>query len=115
MIPIKTGQDDLESLQDGRDVYIYGARVTNVTTHKAFRNSIRTAAALYDFQAQPDVADTLTFASPDTGRRINRCWQLPDSHTQLVERRPALDALARIDLCLISCAPDHRARRTTPS
>src|SRR5258706_7662719 len=109
MIPIKTGQDHLESLQDGRDVYIYGARVTNVTTHKAFRNSIRTAAALYDFQAQPDVADTLTFASPDTGRRINRCWQLPDSHTQLVERRRALEAWAETHFGFMGRSPDHVA------
>src|SRR5215831_18169075 len=39
MIPIKTGQDHIASLRDGRDVYIYGERVADVTTHKAFRNS----------------------------------------------------------------------------
>jgi 4-hydroxyphenylacetate 3-monooxygenase len=109
MIPIKTGQDHIESLQDGRDVYIYGARVTDVTTHKAFRNSIRTVAALYDFQAQPDVADTLTFTSPDTGRRINRCWQLPDGYTQLVERRRALEAWAELHFGFMGRSPDHVA------
>ena len=109
MIPIKTGKDHIESLRDGRNVYIYGTPVADVTDHKAFRNAIRTAAALYDFQAQPDVVDTLTFASPDTGRRINRCWQLPDSYTQLVERRRALEAWAELHFGFMGRSPDHVA------
>src|SRR5258707_8913199 len=109
MIPIKTGQDHIESLHDGRNVYIYGSPVADVTTHKAFRNTIRTVAALYDFQAQPDVADTLTFASPDTGRRINRCWQLPDSYAQLVQRRQAVAASAGLKFAFMGRSPDHLA------
>jgi 4-hydroxyphenylacetate 3-monooxygenase len=109
MIPIKTGQGHIESQRDGRDVYIYGASVADVTTHKAFRNAIRTVAALYDFQAQPDVVDTLTFASPDTGRRINRCWQLPESYTRLVERRRALEAWAELHFGFMGRSPDHVA------
>jgi 4-hydroxyphenylacetate 3-monooxygenase len=109
MIPIKTGRDHIASLHDGRDVYIYGTRVADVTTHEAFRNSIRTVAALYDFQAQPGLIDTLTFASPDTGRRINRCWQLPDSYTQLIERRRALEAWAELHFGFMGRSPDHVA------
>jgi 4-hydroxyphenylacetate 3-monooxygenase len=109
MIPIKTGQDHIKSLHDGRDVYIYGARVADVTTHKAFRNSVRAVAALYDFQAQQGVVDTLTFASPDTGRRVNRCWQLPDSYIQLIERRRALEAWAELHFGFMGRSPDHVA------
>jgi 4-hydroxyphenylacetate 3-monooxygenase len=109
MIPIKTGQDHINSLHDGRDVYIYGACVADVTTHKAFRNSIRAVAALYDFQAQPEVADTLTFASPDTGRHVNRCWQLPRSYTELRERRRALEAWAELHFGFMGRSPDHVA------
>jgi 4-hydroxyphenylacetate 3-monooxygenase len=109
MIPIKTGQDHIESLQDGRDVYIDGARVADVTAHNAFRNSIRTVAALYDFQAKPGVSDTLTFASPDTGRRVNRCWQLPESYAELVERRRALEAWAELHFGFMGRSPDHVA------
>ena len=32
-----TGAEYLESLRDGREVYIYGERVKDVTTHPAFR------------------------------------------------------------------------------
>jgi 4-hydroxyphenylacetate 3-monooxygenase len=109
MIPTKTGQAHVASLQDGRSVYIYGAAVTDVTAHPAFRQAIKTVAALYDFQARPDVTETLTFASPDTGRRINRCWQLPESYTQLVERRQALEAWAGVHLGFMGRSPDHVA------
>ena len=36
-----TGREYLESLRDGREVWIYGERVDDVTTHPAFRISIR--------------------------------------------------------------------------
>jgi len=34
-----TGDEYLESLRDGREVWIYGEQVKDVTTHPAFRNS----------------------------------------------------------------------------
>src|SRR5215475_4634328 len=109
MIPIKTGQDHLESLRDGRDVYIYGKRVADVTTHRAFCNSIQTVAALYDFQSRPSVIDILTIASAATGRRVNRCWQLPEGYTQLVERRRALEVWAELHFGFMGRSPDHVA------
>ncbi|MCK9553724.1 4-hydroxyphenylacetate 3-hydroxylase N-terminal domain-containing protein, partial [Aquamicrobium sp.] len=36
-----TGSEFLESIRDGREIYIYGERVRDVTTHPAFRNSAR--------------------------------------------------------------------------
>jgi len=43
-----TGAEYLESLRDGREVYIYGERVKDVTVHPAFRNGARSVAKLYD-------------------------------------------------------------------
>ena len=43
-----TGAEYLASLRDGREVYIYGERVKDVTTHPAFRNSAASIALLYD-------------------------------------------------------------------
>ena len=39
-----TGEEFLASLRDGREVYIYGERVKDVTTHLAFRNTARMIA-----------------------------------------------------------------------
>ena len=105
----KTGAEHVASLQDGRDVYINGARVEDVTAHKAFRNSVQSAAALYDFQAAPERIEAMTFASPDTGRRVNRCWQLPTSYAELLERRGALEAWAEPHFGFMGRSPDHVA------
>ncbi|MCS5656753.1 MAG: 4-hydroxyphenylacetate 3-monooxygenase, partial [Dehalococcoidia bacterium] len=47
----KTGQDHLDSLRDGRSVYLNGQLVGDVVDHPAYRNAIRSTAGLYDFQA----------------------------------------------------------------
>jgi len=39
-----TGAEYVESLRDGRDVYIDGERVADVTAHPAFRNAVRSVA-----------------------------------------------------------------------
>lgn len=36
-----TGDAYLDSLRDGREVWIYGERVEDVTTHPGFRNAAR--------------------------------------------------------------------------
>ena len=35
-----TGKEYIKSLQDEREIYIYGKRVSDVTQHPAFRNSV---------------------------------------------------------------------------
>ena len=42
------GAEYLESLRNGREVWLYGERVASVTTHPAFRNTARMIARLYD-------------------------------------------------------------------
>ena len=61
-----TGAEFLESLRDGREVYIYGERVKDVTAHPAFRNSAASVALLYDALHDKAAKDVLT-APTDTG------------------------------------------------
>ncbi|WP_292327591.1 4-hydroxyphenylacetate 3-hydroxylase N-terminal domain-containing protein, partial [Mesorhizobium sp.] len=48
-----TGAEYLASLRDGREVYINGERVADVTSHPAMRNSVRSLARLYDALHDP--------------------------------------------------------------
>jgi len=41
-----TGDEYLESIRDNREIWIYGERVKDVTTHPAFRNTARMLARL---------------------------------------------------------------------
>src|SRR5699024_11646733 len=61
-----TGDEYVESLKDDREVWIYGERVEDVTTHPAFRNSIRMIARLYDALHDPATSDKLLVPT-DTG------------------------------------------------
>ena len=55
-----TGAEYLQSLRDGREVYIDGQRVADVTTHPALRNAARSIARLYDALHDPKHHDLLT-------------------------------------------------------
>ena len=41
-----TGQEYLESIQDNREVWIYGEKVQNIIEHPAFRNFSRSASSV---------------------------------------------------------------------
>ena len=105
----KTGADHLKSLQDGREVYLNGRMVADVTTHPAYRNAVRAASELYDFQAHPDHIDYMTFESPTSGERVNRCWQLTKSYEELVTRRRAIAAWSGLSGGWLGRSPDHIA------
>src|SRR5215467_1651785 len=105
----KTGDDHLKSLKDGRTVYIDGKLVADVTEHPAFRNCVKSAAALYDFQARPENIELMTFAPDGSSRRINRAWQMPRNHQEMVQRRKALQAWAALSCGFIGRSPDHVA------
>ena len=104
---VKTGAEHIRSLRDGREIWIDGERVADVTTHPAFKNAVVAAASLYDFQAAPENLEWMTFERG--GRRLNRCWQLPTSYEELVARRKALSAWAELSCGYFGRAPDHVA------
>lgn len=105
----KTGAEHLSSLRDGRAVFIDGKRVDDVTTHPAFRNAVRSAAALYDYQAAPDNIEAMTFRPEGTDRRVNRCWQGATTYDELVQRRRALTRWAERSCGFLGRSPDHVA------
>src|SRR5262249_56528627 len=61
-----TGAEFLESLRDGREIYIYGEQGKDVTTHPAFRNAAASVAQLYDALHDAKSKEVLT-AKTDTG------------------------------------------------
>jgi 4-hydroxyphenylacetate 3-monooxygenase len=104
---VKTGRDHLASLRDGRSIYIDGQCVGDVTEHPAFRRAVQSACGFYDLQASPEQLERMTFASPSSGRRVSRLWQLPRTQRELVERRQALQAWAEATCGMMGRSPDH--------
>ena len=56
-----TGKEYLESIRDGRRVYVGSEQVDDVTTHPAFRNAAHSFAAIYDRKRAPENRDAMTF------------------------------------------------------
>jgi len=105
----KTGKEHLKSLQDGRTVYIDGQLVDDITSHTAFRNAVASGAGLYDYQARPENIELMTFLPEGASRRVSRCWQMPRSYDELVQRRKALQAWAQVSYGFMGRSPDHVA------
>src|SRR5687767_5834068 len=109
MSTCKTGAEHIKSLQDGRTVYIDGELVRDVTVHPAFRNAVKSAGALYDFQARPENLELMTFKPDGADRRVNRAWQMPRSYDEMVQRRKALQAWSALSCGFLGRSPDHLA------
>jgi 4-hydroxyphenylacetate 3-monooxygenase len=56
-----TGDEYLESIRDGRRVYLGGERVEDVTVHPAFRNAARSFAMIYDRKRAPENRELMSF------------------------------------------------------
>lgn len=71
---IKTGQQYIQSLRDGRKLYIDGKLITDVTEYAPLRGVIDTIAGVYDDQHKPELRDLLTYLSPTTGARVSKTY-----------------------------------------
>ncbi len=105
-----TGAEFLESLRDGRNVYIYGERVDDVTTHPAFRNSAASVALLYDALHAKETKDVLT-APTDTGSGgyTHKFFKVAHSREDTIAQRDAIAAWARITYGWLGRSPDYKA------
>jgi 4-hydroxyphenylacetate 3-monooxygenase len=99
---LKTGKDHLESLRDGRVVYIGSEKVQDVTTHPAFRNGARSMAAIYDMKR----ADA-RYSFEEAGERHSSYFLRAKTKDDLVKRTELHRAIARMSHGLLGRSPDH--------
>jgi len=111
---VKDGAAHIKSLQDGREVYLNGKPIEDVTTHPAFKNAVASAARLYDFQADAKNHEIMTYESPTSkGTRVNRSWLKAESYEDLVSRRKAMSLWAEQHYGFMGRSPDHVASAIT--
>src|SRR5215208_5863416 len=109
MSALRTGSEYLRSLNDGRQVFLDGERVADVSKHKAFREAARSVARLYDIGAAPENRELMTFTSPKTGTPVLRAFQMPKTHADLRQRRLFSEKWAEATFGLMGRTPDHVA------
>jgi 4-hydroxyphenylacetate 3-monooxygenase len=105
-----TGAEYIASLKDGREVYIDGERVADVTTHPAFRNSARSLARLYDALHAPATKEVLTCPT-DTGSGgfTHRYFRVARSREEMQGQQRAIAEWSRLTYGWMGRTPDYKA------
>ncbi|MFC4626147.1 4-hydroxyphenylacetate 3-hydroxylase N-terminal domain-containing protein [Daeguia caeni] len=105
-----TGEEYLETLRHGREVYIDGERVHDITTHPAFRNAARSIARLYDALHDPAKKDILTCPT-DTGNGgyTFRSFRIARSIEDLQMQQKAIAEWSRLSYGWMGRTPDYKA------
>jgi 4-hydroxyphenylacetate 3-monooxygenase len=105
-----TGKEFIDSLDDGREVWIYGERVKNITAHPAFRNTARMIARLYDALHKDHAEGKNVLTCPTEGGGFtHRYFTAPRSAQEQVDARDAIAAWSRITYGWLGRSPDYKA------
>jgi 4-hydroxybutyryl-CoA dehydratase/vinylacetyl-CoA-Delta-isomerase len=92
---LRTPEQYLDSLRDGRTVYYRGEPIADVTVHPELGVGIRHAALEYASAQDPAHADLTTFHD-ETGGVSSRYWKLPEGPDDLLRRHALIDHGTRV-------------------
>lgn len=110
-MPARTGEQFMAGLRaQPRDVWIGGTRVTDVAADPAFRNIVRSVAALYDLQHDPARRDEMTYVSPSTGERVGLSFLTPRTRDDLLRVRRMMKVWVDYSGGMLGRTPDYLNR-----
>ncbi|HUB47128.1 MAG TPA: 4-hydroxyphenylacetate 3-hydroxylase N-terminal domain-containing protein [Acetobacteraceae bacterium] len=105
-----TGQEYLDSLDDGREVWIYGERVGKISDHPAFRNTARMIARLYDALHEDHREKRGVLTCPtEWGGFTHRYFIASKTVEEQVAARDAIAAWSRLTYGWLGRSPDYKA------
>lgn len=102
---LMTGQEYLESLRDGRKVYLGKELVEDVTTHSAFRNAAQSVAMIYDCKRATENRDIMV--SKEDGEEFSTYYLMPKSREDLERRFETHRRIASWTYGLMGRSPDN--------
>ena len=108
---LMSGKEYLQSIRDGRIIYVGKERVKDQTTHPAFADGARTYAALFDMKSDPALRDVMTFE--EAGERYSMYYLQPRSQEDLRRRNRAHRKIADFCFGLMGRTPDAFAGNLT--
>jgi 4-hydroxyphenylacetate 3-monooxygenase len=90
---IRTGDDYRESIRDGREIWIDGEQVKDVTTHAAFKPIVDLRAKIYDLARKEKTRDVLSYMDAASGERCAVGSKLPLTKGDWQAKRLAVDTV----------------------
>ncbi len=88
---IRTGQQYIDSIRDGREVYVNGERVKDVATHPMFKPLVDIRARIYDMQHEEATRDIMTVEQDGDVNAIGNA--LPRTQEDWWKKRRATDRM----------------------
>ena len=92
---IRTGNEYRESLKDGREVWIDGERVKDLSTHQAFKPIIDVRSRMYDMAHEAQFQEQLTYRDNETDELNTIYHKPPRTREDWYKKDMALDALIK--------------------
>jgi 4-hydroxyphenylacetate 3-monooxygenase len=89
---IRTGKEYIESIRDGREVYIHGEKVKDVPTHPAFKPLVDIRARIYDLAHDAEKQDAVTY-SDEQGERQTTVMKPPITQQDWWDKKKATDTV----------------------
>lgn len=90
---IRTGEQYKEGIRDGREIWIDGERVKDVTTHPAFKPIVDIRARMYDLAHQEATRDAFTYV--ENNERNTIFYKLPHEQKDWHDKWNAVDILLK--------------------
>jgi 4-hydroxybutyryl-CoA dehydratase/vinylacetyl-CoA-Delta-isomerase len=104
---IRTPEQYIESLRDGRIIYLNGERIPDITRHKHMYGAINMRARSYAIANDPRWRDLLTME--EKGERIGFLWNQPKTSEDLIRRRNLYITTMRMGGGISGMGPDALA------
>lgn len=105
------GKEYIESLRDGRTVFLNGEKIDDVTVHPAYQNSVRSMARLYDALHDPEMAPILT-TKAESGHLTQKFFKASKSAKELIEARDAIAEWSKLSYGFMGRTSDYKAAFT---
>lgn len=109
---LRSGKEYLQSLRDGRRVYIGRRLADDITVDPAFARAAQTISDLYDFKADEVNREVMTYVDDDGGR-YSTYFMRARTREDLAKRSAAHKLLADLSYGLLGRSPDYIASFVT--
>ena len=86
---LRAKKDYIKSLQDGREVWVLGEKIPDITTHTLTKIAVEHCANTFDLQQDASERDLFTVV--EDGEPISRYYAFPQTSDDLEKRRQLID------------------------
>jgi 4-hydroxybutyryl-CoA dehydratase/vinylacetyl-CoA-Delta-isomerase len=94
-MPVRTAEEYKQWLKDGRQVYLAGNRIPDVTEDPYIKVGVETGAFDFLMAHDPELEEIAVAKDPETGEAVSRYFDLPDRPDAVAERFDLVSAACR--------------------